>query len=182
MVARPQRPRTDLTALTHGVFARWRRALDALLHPTVRTVRTAPALTCGLAALAAGTLAAGTLSGAPDPVTAWRAALGLPLWAAVRLVVFRIVSPGTVRVPRGVMVEAWAWSLLPFVVAVGPWLHAAAFVASAGVCALVLRRRGAGPREAVTLTAWVYGFQVAAVATVWLARNVVLAGRIILPA
>ncbi len=180
MVARPDGPRRIVTDTAGGVFSWWRRALHLILQPGISAARVSPAMTAGFLGLAIGAIGSGFVTGAADGIALGvRTGLALPIWAGIRLLVMISAARNTSKTPRDLLIATWGWSLVPFAGALTPGLHAIAFIVSAALAWLVLEQSGVSRRIAISLVGWGYGFQIAVSLAVWLARNFLLAGRIV---
>lgn len=181
MVARHDGSGSPATGAIGALFSWWRRVLGSFLQTTARLIRRSPALVAGVSAALIGSVGAGTYAALTSGVLpAAQAALAIPLWAGIRLFVLLTVAHGGSEPDRASMLRSWGWGLTPFAVAFTAPLHALSFVLSALITWRALVLEGARPRRSALLVALSYGFQLAALLALWLMRNFVLAGQIML--
>ena len=129
----------------------------------------------GVACFGAGAVAA-VLLAPPGPartVAAVTAAEGA-IWAGVRWLLMRVAGRGPSSRGRALL-QAWAFGLLPFAVAVIPALRAVAWVASAGVTWYGLVRGGDSAKNAARTVGIAWGAQGAVVVVSRLASAGVVA-------
>lgn len=183
MVARKEDAEGRTEDLIPRLFATWRallgrlaRRLSAFIRPDDETRarrrdaanRAAP-FAAGSACLLAGPLVGVAVAAGGSQRTAWTALVFTVVWAAARLLVLDLVLHDRIGLPA--LLRAWAWGLVPYVLAANPPLTLVAWFLSGVVTWRLLRSSdlSSGEVRRGVLAAW--GTQALFAAIAWVVVN-----------